>query len=153
MISPAQEIHSLIYQLLRSLESSDRDTCACYGVTPLQGIVVLEVAQKQPLNMQQLAKRMQLAVSTMSRVVDKLVEGGLICRKEYKNDRRIVLCALTENGQQVAQQLEACYKDFFKKIVDKISPDDLGGFLNGLRVTVQQLQGYIDACGCGDKKG
>jgi DNA-binding MarR family transcriptional regulator len=152
MSSPAQEIHNLIYQLFRNLESSDRDTCACFGVTPLQGLVLLELARKEPLGMQQLAERMQLAISTMSRVVDKLVEAELILRQEDKNDRRAVLCSLTEAGQKTAQQLAGCYNDFFNKLVSNLSPEDLTGFLKGLRVMVRQIQGYANGCGCANNK-
>ncbi len=152
MSSQAQEIHDLVYQVLRHLQSNDRDKCACYDVTPLQSLVLLEVAQKQPLGMQQLAQRMQLAVSTMTRVVDKLVKGGLIFRQEDRNDRRVVLCSLTKEGQKVAQQLENCYKDFFNKLATNIPPRDLDGFLVGLRVMVRQLQGCSTECGCGVKK-
>jgi MarR family 2-MHQ and catechol resistance regulon transcriptional repressor len=147
MNPPAQEIYDLIYQLIRSLENSDRSTCACYGVTPLQTLVLFDIAQKQPLGMQQLSQKMQLAVSTISRVVDKLVERGLISRQEDKNDRRAVLCSLTTNGQRVTQQLRDCYNGFFDQLVNNISPADLNGFLRGLRIMVQQLQ-KTDGCGC-----
>ncbi len=147
MNSAAQEIHDLVYQIFRSLQSSDRDTCACYGVIPLQGMVLIELS-KQPLGMQQLAKQMQLAVSTMTRVVDKLVDAGLIARQEDKNDRRLVLCAITEAGQKTADQLCGCYTDFFNRVAAEISADELNGFLKGMRVLVKQLHGVDTGCGC-----
>jgi DNA-binding MarR family transcriptional regulator len=151
MSSAAQEIHDLVYQIFRSLQSSDRDTCACYGVTPRQGMVLMDLT-KQPLGMQQLAKQMQLAVSTMTRVVDKLVEGDFILRQEDKSDRRLVLCALTNEGQKTAKQLEDCYKDFFNRVAAGISPEELGGFLKGLKVLAKQLHGIDTSCGCSGVK-
>jgi DNA-binding MarR family transcriptional regulator len=151
MSSPGQEIHDLIYQIFRSRQSSDRETCACYGVTPLQSMVLIEV-DKQPLGMQQLAKHLQLAVSTMTRVVDKLVDAGFINRQEDKNDRRQVLCTLTEKGRKTAKQLEGCYNKFFDKVAADISSDELQGFLKGLRVMVNRLQGLATSCGCSSEK-
>ncbi len=148
MKSKVQEIRELTYRLLRSLENSDRDTCACFGVTPLQGLALLSVAKKQPLGIRQLAQEMQLSVSTMSRVVDKLVMAELICRKEDKNDRRAVLCTLTESGKDTSAQLEGCYNDFFNQLVAGIPEKDLSGFLVGLRVMVKQIQSYAAGCGC-----
>lgn len=151
MSSPGQEIHDLIYQIFRSRQSSDRETCSCYGVTPLQSMVLIEVG-KQPLGMRQLAKHMQLAVSTMTRVVDKLVDAGFINRQEDKNDRRQVLCSLTEKGQKTAKQLEGCYNEFFDRVAADISPEELKGFLKGLRVMVNRLQGLTNTCGCSSGK-
>ena len=148
MSSQAKEIRDLIYQILRSLEICNRDTCSCYSVTPLQCLVLFEVAARQPLGMQKLAQQLQLAVSTMSRVVDKLVEGGLICRQEDKNDRRLVLCSLTEEGQKVTQELENCYNEFFSRLIANIPEDDRTGFLVGLRIMAKQLQGCGNSCGC-----
>lgn len=151
MTTPAYEIRNLVYQLLRTLESNDRDTCACFDVTHLQALVMLELVQNQPLNMQQLAECMQLAVSTMSRVVDKLVEAGFISRQTDKNDRRMVYCSLTKEGVATARQLEECYNGFFEQIIDKIPARDLPGFLNGLRIFVKQIQACGDSCACGSK--
>lgn len=151
MSSAANEIHILIHQLLRAMESSDRETCACHDVTHLQGMVLVEIANNQPLNMQQLAQSMQLAVSTMSRVVDKLVNAGLIDRQPDKDDRRVVQCTLTEAGQDTAGQLKDCYDEFFDKLVDNIPPDDLSGFLSGLRILVKQVLATISGCGCGNE--
>ncbi len=152
MSQAAKEIHNLIYQLFRSLESSDRDTCACYGVTPLQGLVLLEIAKMKSMNLQELANRMQLAVSTMSRVVDKLVEASFISRQEDENDRRVMQCALTDAGQNTARQLQGCYNDFFDKLVAEIPPGDLAGFLNGLKIMLHQMRGYTGSCGCAANK-
>jgi DNA-binding MarR family transcriptional regulator len=133
------------------MESTDRDTCACHDVTHLQGMVLLEIAKNQPLNMQQLAQSMQLAVSTMSRVVDKLVNAGLIDRQPDKDDRRVVQCTLTKAGEDIAQQLKGCYDEFFDKLVANIPPADLPGFLSGLRIMVKQVLATISGCGCGDE--
>lgn len=152
MSSAAEEIHSLIHQLLRTMESSDRETCACHDVTHLQGMVLVEIAKNQPLNMQQLAQSMQLAVSTMSRVVDKLVNAGLIDRQPDKDDRRVVQCTLTNAGQDTARQLKGCYDEFFDKLVTNIPTGDLPGFLSGLRLMVKQVQAAISGCGCEGEK-
>ncbi len=142
----SQEIRNLIYQILRTLGSNDRVTCKCVGVTHLQGLILLELAQKQPLNMQQLAQQMQLAVSTISRVVDKLVDVRLINRQEDKGDRRMVVCTLTEKGQKIVCQLDDCFDNFFNQLVANIPPGDLTGFLKGLKVMVQQLQCCTPSC-------
>jgi DNA-binding MarR family transcriptional regulator len=150
--SITRELKDLMHQLLRAHASSDRETCSCYGVTPLQALVLVEISKKQPLGMQQLAQRMHLTVSTMSRVVEKLVDCGLVSRQEDANDRRAVLCTLSEAGEKTAQQLDACYVDFFEGIIANMSEEDLPGFLKGLRVVVKQMKGSISSTPCsGDK--
>jgi DNA-binding MarR family transcriptional regulator len=140
----------LMHQLWRVYESTDRETCSCYGVTSLQGLVLMEIAKSKALGMQQLANSMHLAVSTMSRVVDKLVECGLVSRQADENDRRAVLCTLTEAGERTAQQLDVCYTDFFDRIIGNISKEDLPGFIRGLRTVVKQIQAVVNESSCTD---
>lgn len=54
--------------------------------------------------MKQLAAICQVALSTMTGVVDRLIEHGLVQRRHSFTDRRVVLVQLTAAGQRVYQE-------------------------------------------------
>lgn len=140
MTEPAKMIMVLFQQLSRAGETNDRETCSCYGVTPVQGLTLVELGRGRPLSMQQLAERLKLSISTMSRVVDRLVAGKLVQRLQDPDDRRVVLTALTEEGLKVSRELDRCYQGFFERVVDKIPEKDLDGFMSGLRILADQME-------------
>jgi len=148
MNTSAREIRELIQQLLRCSGNNDRMTCSCLDVTPLQGVILIELAENQPMSMQQIADRAHLTVSTMSRVVNKLVDRGEVTRQADENDRRIVLCALTAEGARKAQVIEASYEECFAKLAESISPGDLEGFIRGMRVIIQQMEAFCQPNSC-----
>jgi len=53
-----------------------------------------------PSIMREIAEYLMLAVSTMTGVVDSLVEKKLVSRERSDNDRRIVCVALTDSGKE-----------------------------------------------------
>jgi DNA-binding MarR family transcriptional regulator len=52
--------------------------------------------------MGQLASRLGVTLSTMTGIVDRLVERELVARHESPHDRRQVVCQLTAAGQELA---------------------------------------------------
>ena len=140
----AGEVRELIQKLTACVDSSGRVTCSGFDVTPLQCQVLMEVRKDQPLAMQPLANRLHLAVSTVTRVVDKLVARNLLLRSAGEEDRRMVLLTLTKAGQQSIDQLIRDYDSFFDRLVKRIPAEHLPGFITGLRVMVREVQ---ECCG------
>ncbi|MCZ6872152.1 MAG: MarR family transcriptional regulator, partial [bacterium] len=56
--------------------------------------------------MQALAKHLHLAVSTVTRVIDNLVEKGLVERHISARDRRVCQVQLTPSGVGLQQQIQ-----------------------------------------------
>jgi DNA-binding MarR family transcriptional regulator len=65
-------------------------------------LVQLEEATEQDasggLPMNELAARILSSKSGLTRVVDRMQEAGLVCRKRPTNDRRVVRVAITSQG-------------------------------------------------------
>jgi len=73
----------------------------------LSHIFALEiVVRKEPLTMGELADAMRAKASAMTRVVDGLVERGMVERIYTPADRRVVRLRPTENGKDVAGTIQ-----------------------------------------------
>jgi DNA-binding MarR family transcriptional regulator len=63
-----------------------------------QVFVYLSEAPERSLRMCDLAQRLQLSPSGLTRRLDGLVESGLVARVPSEDDRRVMLAVLTEAG-------------------------------------------------------
>jgi DNA-binding MarR family transcriptional regulator len=77
------------------------------GLTPGHVKALLALDPDEPLAMGTLAQNFACDASTMTWLVDRLEEKGLVERKGLKNDRRVKTVALTPEGVKTKDELEA----------------------------------------------
>ncbi|MGD8292635.1 MAG: MarR family winged helix-turn-helix transcriptional regulator [Desulfobacterales bacterium] len=95
------------------------DSC-CQGVTLGQCHTILEIEDLGKATIVELAKRIGLDKSTLSRTIDGLVNVGLVERVAHPSDRRFNLLSLTANGQEVADQINQSNDDFYNRVFESI---------------------------------
>ena len=96
----ARKLHSAALHLMRYVRTQD----TILGVPPAQlsALSVVVFGGKQSLS--ELAKTEQVRPPTMSRIVDGLVEDGLVKRDVDKMDRRSVVITATEKGVKIMHE-------------------------------------------------
>ncbi|EPZ52718.1 MarR family winged helix-turn-helix transcriptional regulator [Alicyclobacillus acidoterrestris] len=74
------------------------------GLTPVQ-MMVLHVLYEEPdLSLNELSERLELGCSTMSGVVKRMVEAGILQRERLEQDQRTIAVRLSERGRALQQQ-------------------------------------------------
>jgi len=91
------------HKLIRTL---DAELIAEHAITLGQYDVLLRLARApdRRLPMAQLAQRVLISPSGLTRVVDGLVREGLVQRNRSETDGRVVLTGLTEKGWQIIKR-------------------------------------------------
>lgn len=79
-----------------------------------------------------LADALGLEASSLVRVVDLLIDNGLLERSEDPQDRRAKLLRLTDDGRTRAQQMEAALIPFRRDVFAGIDPADIAACLRVL---------------------
>ena len=82
----------------------------------------------------QLAASLGVTLSTVSGIVDRLVEHGVVQREENPQDRRLVVCRLTETGADAADRLYQAGQSQFADLLDDLAPSQLRTVADGLRI-------------------
>jgi DNA-binding MarR family transcriptional regulator len=77
------------------------------GLTPGHVKALLVLDPDEPQTMGALAQSFSCDASTMTWLVDRLEERGLVERRNSPNDRRVKTVALTERGVETKNELEA----------------------------------------------
>ena len=84
-------------------QRQEGEMCQKLGLNASQFACLLAMPKDDELNVQQIAKVMELSPSRASRIVDSLVQEGLLERKTPDNDRRQQHVILTAFGRQKLQ--------------------------------------------------
>jgi DNA-binding MarR family transcriptional regulator len=113
-------------------------------------LVQLSEAPDRRLRMTELAERVLLSRSGLTRLVDRLVRDGLVERQACPSDARGTLAVLTDAGRQ---RLAAAWPTHLRGVVDavvgRLSEDELLvlGDLLGRLVDLAEPDGVAGACG------
>lgn len=106
--------------LEREIAKYLKNETACCGVTFSQCHIIMELELQGQMSIKQLAAILELDTSTLSRVVDGMVNLGLVERSVNPDDRRAVIIRLAESGQRIAetinQQCNAHYQQMFASL-------------------------------------
>jgi DNA-binding MarR family transcriptional regulator len=90
-------LHASAIRLLRSLRREDDGS----GLSAPRLSALSSIVQSGPMSLAELAAAEQVKPPTMSRIVDALVERGLISRETRPGDRRSVRIIATREGEQL----------------------------------------------------
>lgn len=76
------------------------------------------------LSLTDLSERMSAKNSTITGIVDRMVQSGLVERQRSEGDRRVVLIALTPKGTQLAQRIPVTAMEIFGGALRSLSAKD-----------------------------
>ena len=148
--SLADEIQRQTYELVHYIGICDRFCVQELGVTASQGYILLALPEMDIITMNDLSLKMRLANSTMTRMVDQLVQKGMVVRETYNQDRRIVHVRLTAQGYDVKTRLKNTLQDFFTQVLGNLPENRKGEIVEGLEVLNQSIVKTLNAC-CGSE--
>lgn len=90
-----------IRRIVRAAEFAARDLSKVAGLTPSQMVVLQLIGRDGELSAGALAEAARLSQATVTALLDKLEDKGLVVRRRSAEDRRRVAVALTDEGRRV----------------------------------------------------
>jgi DNA-binding MarR family transcriptional regulator len=87
-----------------------------------------------------LARHLNHDAGATSRLVDQLVERGLVRRERSKSDRRVVNLTLTPQGRAVAKQYIPSIVDFWNTVMDEFSSKETSQLIELLTRLIRRLE-------------
>ena len=99
-------------------------------IPQLKTLILLERAGS--LRMGSISTYLGRALSATTTVVDRLVEKGLVDRSTDPEDRRVVLCRLTDLGHDRIVRFWRIGEERVKGVVDFLEPGQLEAVVRGL---------------------
>lgn len=122
-LQQAQRLREMMRLLVRKLGFLEREGASCCKITISQCHAIVEVGRAGKMSLVDLAETLKLDKSTVSRLIDNLVNQNLILREADTKDRRFIMLALTLQGEEVYQMIEQRMQQYFLQLIDTIPMD------------------------------
>jgi len=128
--------HAGITRRLESELRAERDL----GLAEYDALVQLALADSHRLHMSDLAERVLLSRSGVSRLVDRLEASGLVVRAACREDARVSWATLTDAGlARVREASPAHFRGVEAHFLARIPEADRESFIHALETVVEAL--------------
>jgi len=89
----------------------------------LKVLMLLEALDES--RMSELSSALQISMSTVSGLVDRLVEHSFVSRRTDANDRRQVMVSLTRDGAALLDRFQELGTDTLRALLSELTTDEL----------------------------
>lgn len=98
--------------------------------TMLQVQALKTIQENSPITASELASKLQMSPSAITQMTDRLIKTKFIARKTDKNDRRLILLSLTNEGEEHLNSILKKMEQKANQILAPISTQDLQKIVN-----------------------
>ena len=128
-------IRTLIAALTRSARTIESHT----GITNAQLFLLRQIATSDALSINELAERARTRQNTVSSVVGRLVEAGLVEKVRSEADARRAALSLPRAGKRVLARAPSSPTEVLMAGLDSLRPQDVRNLAAGLRALITAL--------------
>lgn len=114
-----------ILRAASSVERVVKEDMTSYGLNATEFTVMEYLFNKGKQPIQMIGKKILLASSSITYVIDRLEEKGLVQRVADVKDRRVTFAELTENGHEQMQDIFPKHAETIEKLFKNLSDSDL----------------------------
>lgn len=133
-------LHDLLHQLVRSISQVQMlDPSSGHPVTVSEAMALHDLGGQGGLTQQELAARLHLDKSTVSRLVAGLSERGLVSRRRDESNRRFVRLDLTEAGHRLHVEVAAALHSEQLSVLAGMSQAEQAALLTGLTGLLREM--------------
>ena len=122
----------------------DRETAA-NDLTPTEFAAISLFHVDQEWTTTELTQMLSVNASAVSRVVNNLVNRGVLSRRRSREDRRMVYLKLTEEGAALGLELQERVHSYEEKLTRGISPEDMEVFFATIKGIVANHASWEEA--------
>jgi DNA-binding MarR family transcriptional regulator len=140
--SVEDRIARALRQIARAIDLHSRALLQEHGLTVPQLATLLEIERQQPVSTGTLAAEIHLGSATLTGILDRLEERGLVCRTRHAGDRRSVLLSLTDLGTELFASAPPQLCDAFSRRLGQLPEWEQTSILS----TLQRVAGMMEPC-------
>jgi len=105
--SAAHQLWALVIECMALCEARMAAAAAGEGLSPVSALTLIRLDPAVPISQRELAGRLRCSPSTVVDPADRLEERGLVVRRIHRDDRRVKVLVLTDEGRSVRDRLVA----------------------------------------------
>jgi MarR family transcriptional regulator, organic hydroperoxide resistance regulator len=136
-VDPLFEFALSVKAIQRELERQMNEAMRPMGLTAAQADALVVIGQAGPLSLKELGELLIAEAGHPSRLIDRLVEAGLVERRAGGEDRRRVELSLSPRGRKLEKRILAARESVIDLARELVGDRDLKPALELLRDLVQ----------------
>jgi MarR family transcriptional regulator for hemolysin len=140
-----REFAFMLADAARLLRTYADQKAAQFGITRAQWVVLARLDRQEGLKQSELAEILDLQPISLTRLLDRLCENGLIERRADPNDRRAKRLYLMPAARPLLEQLNQLGEELMATALASVAPEDvermtaeLANMKENLRQAIQQ---------------
>ncbi|MBU5591651.1 MarR family transcriptional regulator [Clostridium sp. MSJ-4] len=119
------ELYGALHRLNRQMHrTSHRENHGKGGLYHGQANLLLLILQNNGASQRDLAEQLDVRPSSMTEMLRKLEQSGLIVRKQDNKDQRVMRIYLTGEGEKVAQKMSESKDAFVESLFQGLTEDE-----------------------------
>jgi DNA-binding MarR family transcriptional regulator len=139
----AAKLADLTFKLLANCQEKEARLADKYGLTQSEFRCLRLFNKKDVLNNKQVAERMNLSPSRLTRIIDGLVVKDYIIRQIEPSDRRNMKVELSKRGKVLVTKLNDAYVNIHREILEDIDKPQHKPLINAMENLLGALQKWI----------
>ncbi len=141
--SKNREFAFILNDVARLLRTYADYRAAQFGMTRAQWAVLVRLDRFEGLNQSELAEMLDLQPITLTRLLDKLCDNGLIERRPDPDDRRAKRLFLTAAARPLLKQLGVLGEETMAGALEGVAPQDVEQIVTQLAIVKENLRRLI----------
>jgi DNA-binding MarR family transcriptional regulator len=134
-------------EIERAVWRQTKTEALCCGVTLAQCHAILEIGAAGELNLKELAERLGLDNSTLSRTVESLVKDGLAERAQDAKDRRATVIRLNKKGHAARDRINTTWNGICRDMFRTMPREKHNQLIESVSILAELLTGCCrDGC-------
>ena len=122
LLRDAGLLQDALGELIRVLQSRDRDRACCYDLTVSQCHGLEALIREGPMTVNQLASHLYLEKSTASRLAKSLLQMGMVRKRSPESDGRVVILQATEAGLRLSRRIRKDLAIEYADLLEDLDP-------------------------------
>jgi DNA-binding MarR family transcriptional regulator len=139
----ANALAELTFKLLAGCHEKEEKLAKVYGLTQAEFRCLRQIHENENINNKEIAERMNLSASRLTRIIDGLVQKEYVIREIEPNDRRNMRVFLSAKGTHLVQNLNLAYIHIHEEILKNIDMDQHQPLIVAMKQLLSALEKWI----------
>ncbi|MCS1351482.1 MarR family winged helix-turn-helix transcriptional regulator [Mechercharimyces sp. CAU 1602] len=134
------EIEQLLREVSVIVKRKGREILHHFPITPPQFTALLWLDENGDMTIGELSQKMFLACSTMTDLIDRMENNGLVERVRDSRDRRVVRIHLLDEGSKIIKEVMEARRGYLAEILSHLDKTEIDQIRKSLTILNEEMK-------------
>ncbi|MDP4163416.1 MAG: MarR family transcriptional regulator [Bacillota bacterium] len=130
----------VLMQTAKAIQERIKQEITSFNLTITEFSVLEVLYHKGKQTIQQIGTSILISSGSMTYVIDKLEQKGLLMRNDCPNDRRVIHITLTDDGKSLMNKIMPKHKELIDLIFSSLQQDEAQAMVKALKKVSKKVE-------------